>query len=430
MVIGAGIFSVPQRVAEHNSSVLVVLALWLAVGLMSLAAALVWGELGARMPFAGSDYLVLRESYGRHVAFLFGWKSFFLSAPSSRAALALVAAQYLGILVPSLGPHSVAVGIGILVALGALNMASIAKPTALHATLSVVKVIALFLFVALGLSLGPTAASGWWRASPATSEMQPAGRLALSVMLIFFAYTGWPRIAFVAEEFISPKRDLARVMGWAMALVVGIYLLINLTYFRVLGLDGVRSSSAVGADAMAVVLGAFGSKALAFLVVVSVVGSMSVSIMANSRLYYAMAKGGDFWRWVGVLHPVSRVPARAVAAHLALAIVMLLLRQSFVDLITTSIFVNMIFYLFRVHALFRLRRKGIGDDDGYRVPFYPWLPLGVLFMLATILIVRIVFDWERAGIDLAFLAAGIPASMIWVRWQERQERRSAQTSDR
>lgn len=423
VVIGAGIFSVPQQVAEDLGGTRQILLLWLAVGVVCLVTAMVFAEIAARFPRAGADYLALREAYGGRVAFLFGWRGLALAHPSNRAALALVFAHYVTVPFPALQGAEVMVGTALLIVLGFLNAMGVRRATVVHVGLAGVKVVLLVFFVVLafarvepsmdaGGSEAMTAADVSWWSGP-TVDAPAAQRWARASLLVFFAYTGFPRIVQATEEFRNPGRGIPWSMGIAMVAVILLYLGINYAYLRLLGVEGVRSTSTVGASAMEVLFGSGGATMVAFAVVVSVMGSISVSIMASSRLYFAMASGGHFFRGLARLHPASRVPTRAIALHVVLAIVFLVVRGNFVDLVMSATFLNLAFYALRVQSLFVLRRRDLGEGGGFRMPWYPWLPLGALASMYAVLVTRLVMDWERAWFDVLVLAVGLVIAGFW-----------------
>ncbi|MBX2816241.1 MAG: amino acid permease [Saprospiraceae bacterium] len=418
VVIGAGIFSVPQRVAAFSDGPIMMLSLWLIVGLVCLAASLVWAELGSRLPFAGSDFLAIREGFGRHVAFLYGWKSLTIGAPTSRAALALVGAEYGAVLFPVLGGHEIAVGAVLIVVLCLANMQSLSSVIFINVTSAAFKVAVLVVFLIMVFL-----SSGQQPATEVIATAAPEGsllkRMALASLLVFFSYNGWSRIAVVAEEFRDPGKELVKSMVISMVGAIVLYMLMNLAYLHALGINGMRTNPAVGSATMDMVFGKAGAIIFALVVVVSVIGSMSASIMAVARVYYAMAKSGTFFRFFHHLGRRSAVPERAIWIHLIGAIIMLLLKQNFVDLVTSAIFMNLIFFSVRVASLFVLRKQRIGEEHGgYRVPLYPILPIIVLLFMLALLVIRVIYDWDRAWFDLALLGVGIPASIWWFRWQD------------
>lgn len=420
-VIGAGIFSVPQRLAAENGSIWVVLAMWAGIGVVCLGAALVWAEIGSRIPEAGCDYIALVQVYGRHTAFVYGWSSALIALPANRAALALVATDYFAVLVPALESLRLPFAAALLLTLGLVNSAPVGRVSMFHTGVAVFKVVGLLLFALAALLIAAPSEDDWLRGAPLDDPAPLAARLAISGLLVFFAFEGWDRVALMAGELRRPQRDLPLAMLLSMSLCIALYLLVNAAYFRLLGHDGVRGSAAVGAEAMESLVGPIGGRLVAALIAVAVIGGLSAAIMGTARRFYAMARTGTFFRFFGRLHPRTGVPARAAMIQSIAGVLMLFQKQSFTSLATSAVFLNLVFYMVRVSTLFGLRRRGIAatsDDHGYRVPWYPTLPFLVLAAFFLLFAVRLWFDWQRAWMDLTLLALGYPAAYLWMRWSE------------
>lgn len=418
VTIGAGIYSVPQRAAEYIGSIPLILALWVAIGGVCLIGGLIWAELGTRMPYSGGDYLYMLKAYGPAVGFLFGWKSFLLSGPRNRAALSLVAADYVGAFVPLSANAHLAVAASVLGLACGVNYVGVAWASRFQSFSAVVKVAGLVLLVGVGFLL----------ASPAEEFVAGVGmtpftsatgvQFASVLLLIFFSYTGWARLGYMTGEMKDPRRDLPRAIVFGMVATVMLYFLINLLCFYALGLEGVRGSDVVVSDVAASFMGPRGYRLVAGLIVISVLGSLSVSILSHSRLYFSMAKDGLFFRFLDSVHPVFHTPHRAILIHGAMALLMLLLFRDFTALVTSTVFLNAIFYIVKAHTLFRLRKEGVGDERCYKIPMYPWLPLVFVVALYALCLGRLILDWQRAWVDVALLLVGVPAYFLWRRWKE------------
>jgi APA family basic amino acid/polyamine antiporter len=411
VTIGGGIVSVPQRVAEHVSSAPLILGLWAMIGVVCFIGGLVWAEMGTRMPYSGGDYLYLTRAYGSTVGFLYGWKTILLSGPQNRAALALVVADYAGALTPLSDRGHLLVAVSALLLTGGVNYVGVIWASRFQNLSATLKILGLLALAVLGFILASPASSGD-APLPATGAVS---HFPAVLLLIFFSYTGWARLGYMTGEMKNPRRDLPWAIGIGMGGTVLIYMLVNWLSFRVLGLQGVRESPAVLSDVASGFLGAAGSALVAGLIVISVTGSMSVSILAQARFYLSMAKDGLFFRFFDSVHPVFHTPHRAVAVHVGLAILALLLIRDVTKLLTSAVFVNAIFYVLKGHTLFRLRRARVGEDGCYKVPLYPWLPLLFLLMMYALCAARLILDWQRAWIDLTLLLIGIPAYLGWRR---------------
>jgi APA family basic amino acid/polyamine antiporter len=162
-------------------------------------------------------------------------------------------------------------------------------------------------------------------------------------------------------------------------------------------------------------VGPVGASVVALLAIVSAVGSINGTMMSASRVYFAMARDRLFFRWLDYVHPTFRTPSRAVIAHCGWAAVILLVRGSFAAIAAGMVFAILIFYAMTTIALFKLRRAGVGGEQAYRAPLYPWLPGLYLAAILGLLVARAVLEWRKSLIDIAFVATGLPVCLYWLR---------------
>jgi APA family basic amino acid/polyamine antiporter len=234
------------------------------------------------------------------------------------------------------------------------------------------------------------------------------------MMLIVFSYLGWDRVGYSAGEMKDPKRTIPRSLFWGIALVILTYLLAIFLYHYVLGMEGVRETKRVASDTATVLFGPVGAAIIAISVMFSASGSINGTMMTAPRVYYAMAKDGLFFKWFNYVHPTFRTPSRAVIAHCVWAVVILLARKNFENIVAGMTFAVLIFYLFTTLALFKLRKEGVGGTDVYKVPFYPILPAIYFAGLLLLVFIRGFYEWEKSLVDLAFIATGIPFAWWFV----------------
>ena len=208
-------------------------------------------------------------------------------------------------------------------------------------------------------------------------------------------------------------RTIPLTMFFGVTLIVVIYVLANLLYHQTLGMEGVRNSTIVASDVATLLLGPIGAGFIALIVMVSTTGSMNGTFMTATRVYYAMARDGIFFKWLDYIHPTYRTPSRAIIAHCIWGAVILLVRGSFEDIMAGMVFAVLIFYAANTIALFKFRREGIGVEGGYRMPLYPVLPAIYFIGIAILVILRAIFEWQNSLADLAFIASGLPFWLIW-----------------
>jgi APA family basic amino acid/polyamine antiporter len=179
-------------------------------------------------------------------------------------------------------------------------------------------------------------------------------------------------------------------------------------------MDGVRATTTPAATVATLMIGPVGAGAVALLAIVSAVSSINGTMMSSSRVYYAMARDGLFFRWLDHVHPVFRTPSRAVLAHCIWAAVILLVRGSFEAIAAGMVFAILIFYAMTTLALFKFRREDQGRTDVFRMPLFPWLPLLYLAGILCLLVARAILSWRTSLIDLSFVATGLPVSVFWL----------------
>ena len=415
ITIGAGIYSTPQIIAGYFSSFATIIVFWIVAGIFVYAGGLIYAELGTRLPNTGGEYVYLSRAFGPLVGFIFGWAQLFIIRTSPAAGLAIVTANYFGYFVELSELAHLTVALATIAILGILNYAGIQWASAYQKLSTVLKIGGLFAMVTAGFILMQGQESLLATAAPATATFGPMGNFSAAMMLIVFSYLGWDRLGYVAGEMKNPRQVVPLSMFFGIGAIIIIYVSANLVYHQVLGMEGVRASKIVASDVATHLLGPIGAGLVALLVMISTTGSINGTMMTASRVYYAMAKDGLFFRWLDFVHPRFRTPSRAVIAHCVWAAVILLVRKNFENIVAGMTFAVLIFYALTTIALFKLRKDEIGGQEVYRVPFYPFLPFVYLLGILLLIGLRAIFEWEKSLVDLAFIATGLPFAVIWVR---------------
>lgn len=415
ITIGAGIYSTPQIIAGYLGSFSSILFLWVIVGAFVFLSGLVYAELGTRIPSTGGEYVYLHRCFGPFAGFMFGWSQLFIIRTSPAAALALVSADYMGYFVQMSPIARTLAAAGIILILGLVNYIGVRSASLYQKISTSLKVGGLFALIIIGLILLQGQESLLTGKVPPPGDFHPFRNIAAALMLILFTHTGWERLGYVAGEMKDPRRVIPKSLIIGILILVGSYVLINTVYHWTLGMEGMRESSIVASDTAVRLMGPVGASFVALLVIISATGSINGTIMASTRVYYAMARDGLFFRWLDHIHPRFRTPGRAIIVHCAWAIVILFFRGSFETIAAGMVFALLIFYSASAMALFKLRRRGEGRQDAYHVPFYPFLPGIYLAGCLALLAARLIFEWQNSLVDLAFVATGLPFSLIWLR---------------
>ena len=415
ITIGAGIYSTPQIIAGYLSSFRIIIAFWILVGIFVFASGLIYAELGTRLPHTGGEYIYISRCFGPYAGFMFGWAQLFIIRTSPAAGLAIITADYLGYFVKLSEFAHTAVGLAVIALFGIVNYVGVKQASLYQKIASPLKVAGLFALVLIGLILMQSHENLLSTEAAPTTNLSPIASVVAALMMVFFAHTGWDRVGYVAGEMKNPRRVIPLSLIIGIGIIVVVYVLTNMIYHRILGMEGVRESVIVASDVATKLIGPIGAGFIAVLVMISTTSSINGTMMAASRVYYAMARDGLFFRWLDFVHPKFRTPTRAILAHCIWAAVILLVRRKFETIAAGMVFAILIFLTMNTLALFKLRRKDVGGKDVFRVPLYPILP-GIFFAgILALLVFRAVFEWERSLVDIAFIATGLPFSLFWCR---------------
>jgi APA family basic amino acid/polyamine antiporter len=411
-IIGTGIFLKPAVMAQGAGSEALVLVAWIVAGLLSLAGALTYAELGALMPEAGGEYVYLREAYGRLPAFLYGWMRFFIGSAGSIAAYAVGSATFLGAVFDTGAYPGGGAGLAVsFIALFTLsNTLALTFGARVQLVLTTLKVLAILGLCGFLLVLGE---------APPPSAPEPGflglASFSTAVLAALWAFDGWNNLAMVGGEIRDPQRNLPLALIAGMALVAALYLLSNAAYFNALDYQAVSASySSAHKDALPVATNALSAVTggaatpvvvVSILFVVSALGAMNGSILTGSRVPYALARDGLFPRGLARLTR-RQVPALAVVTQGVVAVV-LALSGTFDQLTDAVVFASWIFYGLSTGAVLILRRRG--RTAAYRTPLYPVLPVVFLIVTALLLVNTIISMPELTALGLGIIALGVPA---------------------
>ncbi|MGE5234038.1 MAG: APC family permease [Acidobacteriota bacterium] len=427
-IIGTGIFITTGDMAKTVPHAGLILLVWVAGGLLTIAGALSYAELGVMFPRAGGIYLFLKEAYGPLWGFLYGWACFFVIMSGGIATLGVGFGEYLGSFVPFFSTQhelwaldlggfvwrvsggQVAAALAILF-LTAVNYFGLREGALLQNLLTVLKIGSIALFVAIGF-LVPARAGG-----ELTAPL-PAGHLltgfGVAMIAALWTYDGWYGLVFSAGEVKRPERSLPLGLILGCVAVVVLYALLNLVYFRALPVAAMAETSRIGETAAQALFGGMGGRLVSLAVLISTFGCLSSTILYSSRIYHPMAEDGLFFRSLAAIHPRYRVPARSLWAQ-SLWSVVLALSGKYDQLYTYVVFAAVLFHVATGAAVFVLRRTRPEAPRPYRTWGYPWVPLA--FILASLLLVgnTVLERPVQSLIGLGLVALGLPAYFYWRR---------------
>jgi len=436
-MIGTGVFLKTRVMTCNVGSANLVLAVWLAAGLLSLAGTFAYSEIGAMMPEAGGDYVYLRRAYGRLVGFLYGWICFTVARAGSQAALAVGLAIFMNVaLGGALEQWRLPVVMGLhvnglaLVALAAIwivaliNCATVAAGGRMALALTLAKVA---LVVSVGVGAFAFASGDWGHFTQsgiagtcegvASSARGGVAGFGAAMLGALWAYDGWQNVAPLAGEVRDPQRNLPRAFVGGTLTVAALYLFVNVAYYYALApleVASVPASSSVATEVLKKFLGPLAVSMTAVALMISSFGALHASVLANSRIPFAMARDGLFFRGLTRLSPRTNVPVRAILAQAAWAS-LLALSGSYDALTDSVIFSSWLFYGLVTASLFVFRRKLADAPRPYRAFGYPFVPMIFLLATAALLINTFVAAPHEAIRGVVLLAAGLPFYWYWSR---------------
>ena len=384
IVIGAGIFKAPSIVAGSVATETVFIALWVAGGLISLVGALCYAELGSSFPNAGGEYHFLTRAFGSKLAFLFAWARMSVVQTGAIAAIAFVFGDYASQLWPLGGKGSVIYAMIAVVAVTALNLVGTRESKSVQTALTSALALAMLAVIVAGFMHGgaqPVAASAPAAGAPLFSQLAP--------IFILLTYGGWNEAAYLTAEMQDARRNIVRALLLGILAVTVLYVLLNLAYLNVLGLEGMKNSRAVAADVMQATLGGAGKLVLSVIVMAAALSTLNATTFTGARTNFALGRDFGMFRALGNWNERTNTPTSALLVQGAVSLALVLLAATTPDGFETMVAYTApafwLFFLLTGVSLFVLRRQAPAVADPFRVPLYPLTPIVFCAMCAFML---------------------------------------------
>jgi basic amino acid/polyamine antiporter, APA family len=430
-MIGQSVFLVANDMARELGSFTKILSVWIVGGVVVLFGSFCYAELGAAMPEAGGDYVYLSRGLNCVWGFLYGWTSTMILKPGSGAIIAAGLLRLAGFLLPSavapiftwhlklpfqIQPSEFTfttaqpLAAAMIVIVTVINYFGVRTAGRFQIFLTSLKVAAVAAIVLLGVTLGRgNGTKPALMALPAHGDLQA---FLIAVVPVMLAYNGFGILGHVGGEVLNPGKNVPRAAILGSSLVIGLYLLINWVYFRVLGVPGVAQSEHVASDTISTLIGSKGAEWITLAMIVSAFGSLHANLLAGPRVPYAMAHEGVFFSFAKRVQPLFHTPSGAVIFE-GCAAILLVLTGTYQDLYSFAMFAYWTFYALTAVALIRLRRTEPQLLRPYRVWGYPWTPLvfcvSAFAISFTLWLVRPV----RSSIGVAIILLGLPFFYYW-----------------
>ncbi|MGH7653162.1 MAG: APC family permease [Gemmatimonadaceae bacterium] len=404
-IIGSGIFFIPAVTASALPTSGWILAVWTLGGVVALAGALTYAELGAMMPEAGGGYVYVREAFGRLPAFLLGWMTLLMIASGAIAAVAMGFAGYLERFVP-IGAVGGRLGVAAItiIALTVTNYLGVRPGVVTANVFTISKIAALGALIVIGLVVNPGAAPVV--AAPAAPPL--VNGVAAAFVAVLFTIGGWQQTNMVAGEIRDPGRALPKALAVGIGIVIVVYLGANVAYLRTLGRDGLAVSTAVAADTAGRLIGPAAATAITVAAMLSIFGFVNVALLTNARVLYALGQDGAFLPSAGKVHPRFGSPHVALMMLGGWSLVLLVATRGAIDtLVNGVVFADWIFFGLGAASVFVLRRTRPDLHRPYRVPGYPWLPAFFVLSAVVGIVSAYVSQLKMSLVGTAMVAAGV-----------------------
>ena len=427
-MIGTGIFISTGAIAETLPTPGGVLLVWLFGGLLALAGALTCAELAASLPYAGGDYIYIREAYGQLMGFLSGWSSFLVTFSGAIAFLSVILNGFMAFFFPVLGsedvifslalpliPITVKIGtlfsMGIVLLLSGLHCLGVKQGTLTQNVLTILKIGALLGIILLGIFFGDGNTSHF----EPLFDWEKIGNSSLfgaAFIPVIFAYSGWNAVTYIAGEVKDPDKNLPRALMYGVLIVIALYLAINAVYIYAVPVTEMKGALRMSEVATTALFGYKTSAWITAIITVSILGALNVVTMIGPRIYYAMAKDGVFFHQLTYVHPNFGTPTKAILLQ-ALWSCLLILTNTWGTLFTYVSVVITLFSAFTVGSVIVLRFKRPELKRPYRLWGYPIVP--ILFVLVHLWIVwgSVTEKPKETLIGLFIVCLGIPGYLIW-----------------
>lgn len=432
-MIGSGIFIVSADMTRTVGSAGWLVILWVLTGVLTLIAALSYGELSGMFPKAGGQYVYLKEAYNPLVAFLFGWSFFAVIQAGSIAAVGVAFSKFAAYIFPRLSEKNIVADLGfirisaaqitsivLIVLLSFINTKGVKEGKLIQTIFTLVKLIALFGLIIFGfMAASKTTWDANWSTGFALGKMEGSqlipyagmavlGAIAGSMVGSLFSSDSWNNVTFIAGEIKNPKRNIGMSLFLGTLVVTLIYTATNLMYLAVMPLQGIAhaENDRVGVDAAKLIFGSSGTIILAVLLMVSTFGCNNGLILSGARVYYTMAKDGLFFKQAGQLNK-NAVPAKGLWIQCIWASV-LCLSGRYGDLLDYVIFTVLIFYILTIIGIFLLRYKRPDLERPYKAFGYPVLPALYVLAAGTICVSLLVYKPQFTFPGLGIVLLGIP----------------------
>lgn len=440
-MIGSGIFKKAAPMAIELQSGGILLLCWVIAGIVTLIGAATNAEIAGLIAAPGGQYVYFKEMYGKAFAFIYGWSCFSVIQSASIASIAYVFAESVNAVIPlphlsdSLEKLSLfgifypldsfgvkALTIITIIFLTAANYLGVIFGGFISNLFTTLKVIGILIIILLGLTVSGGSVSNIGPVGESVnaqygSNLGLFGAMFAAMLGAFWAYDGWNNIGYLGGEVKNPKRNIPLALFTGVGIVMAVYLLTNFVYLYVMPVSEIieianKENTIIAVEVMRKFIGNGGAFFISVLIMISTFGTTNGTILASSRIYFAMSRDNLFFKSAGNVHPKFKTPYTSLLMQGMWASV-LVLSGTFDQLTDMLIFASFIFYGAGAFGVFILRKKMKDAHRPYKAIGYPFIPLIFVIFCITLVIVTIIQNPRDAGIGLVLVLSGIPFYLFW-----------------
>lgn len=420
-IIGIGIFTTPGYIARHVSDPFMMIFVWIIGGFLSFCGGITYAELSTRYPVAGGDFHYLSHAFHPLLGFLFGWSALLVTYTGSIAVIAMGFSHYFLnffhtdfghfiFSIPYIGlsiDDTKIIAISICLIFSYMNVRGVKTGANWQNLLTILSILFLLVYIFLGFS----SPRGNWQhvviSFPTSWSLNTFKKIGVALIGVYFTYSGWTVLAYIAGEIKDYQRNIPRVTWWGVATVTILYVAMNVLYLYGIPLHRMADIIDVGYQVLVVLWGQNVSFLFTGMILIAALSTLNATVLSGARITYAMSQERQFFSVFGRLHPSYRTPARAIWLQFSWT-ALLILSGTFNQLLTYTVFIMVCFGFSSGLSLFRLRAIKADQTDHYRAWGYPFTPLLYLLMTFWIMANTLLDQPKETLLGLLVVGIGVP----------------------
>lgn len=400
-------------VAQHSPTVYYYIGFWILGGVISIIGALCYAELASNHPDAGGEYYFLRKAFGPAIGFLFSWGRMTVIQTGSIALAAFILGDYATVIY-NLGPHSSAIYAAItVIGLTSLNIGGTHPSKKVQTFIAALVAGLLILAGIAGLFTNPSLPVS--TQSAGSFSYRSAGTAMIFVLL---TYGGWNEGVYLSAEIPNVRKNMWRILLLGLGIITLIYVLINMAYLHVLGLEALRHTDTIGVTLSNQIIGPGGSTVMSVIIIISALSTANATIITGARTNYALGRDFHLLAYIGRWNSTYNTPIYALIVQGGIALGLVIMGSFTPEAVSTMVdYTAPVFWLFilmTTSSLFIFRHKKQPGSQAFRVPMYPLTPILFILVCLYLLYSSIVFTGWGSLVGIGILLLGVPA-YLWAK---------------